>query len=407
MTDSTFKPFKGDGIGENATDFLNGLRRRFLTTSTYTEAEKVEYFELSLKDGSYASLWFSKLLPADKKTFQDLTLAFRLQWPAKEMAEKSKGEQQEELLSIVLNPLEVGVRVEEDGILEWGHVRCACKVAELGARVDKDSVLITQVLKNIPDALRLQLGPKRDTWAELVQAMKDIPTANMGSLRREGDRIASLEAGLIAANATIMALQQTPTRGLTAAFSGMAASSPARTCADPIRHNLFPAANTTANPMPRYRPDAERLQMIRAAPAMIHPRTAVGQTAYAQQMAAYTQAHGTSKPSEDRPYPLTPGTVAVGSGGCHQCGHLGHFFDKCTAAAERHVPETERRWRQIVQSIISRIARIAREATAVNVVADAAELDGDIFGSYPTTEYDQQVIEEFLDRQGKGRGPFA
>jgi hypothetical protein len=36
------------------------------------------------------------------------------------MAEKSKGKQQEELLSMVLDPLTVGVRVEEDSSLEWG-----------------------------------------------------------------------------------------------------------------------------------------------------------------------------------------------------------------------------------------------------------------------------------------------
>jgi hypothetical protein len=408
MTDTTVKLFKGDNVGENATDFLNGIWCRFLTTSTYSEEEKIKYFELSLKDGSYASLWFSKLTAAEKKTFKDLTAAFRLQWPAKEMAEKSKGEQQEELLSMALDPLVVGVRVEEDGILEWGHVRWACKVAELGACVDKDSALITQVLKNIPDALLLQLGPKRETWAELVQAMKDIPTANMGSMRREGDRIASLEAGLIAANTTITSLQQTPTCGLTAAFSNMAAASPARARGDPVRCNLFPAANTAAKPVPRYWPDQERLQMIRAAPITIQPRTPAGQALYVQQMAAYTQAHGAGKPSEDRPYPLTPGTAAVGSGECHQYGQLGHFFDKCTAAVERRVPEMEMRWRQIVQSIISRIARTAREATAVNVIVDEVEeFDGDVFGAYSSTEYDQLMIKEFLAQQGKGRGLSA
>ncbi|KAJ7123806.1 hypothetical protein C8R43DRAFT_899512, partial [Mycena crocata] len=361
MAEGNVKLFKGDGIGENATDFLNSIRRRFFgaAAANATDTEKIEYFELCLKDGSYASLWFSKLPDTDKKTFKDLTAAFRLQWPAKEMAEKSKGEQQEELLSLVLDPLAVGVRVEEDGILEWGHVRWARKVAELGARVDKDSGLITQVLKNIPDALLLQLGPKRDTWAELVQAMKDIPTANMGSMRREGEHLASLEAGLAAANTTIAALQ-TPTRGLTAA----------------------------------------------AAPVTIHPRTPAGQAQYEQQMAAYTQSHGNSRPSEDRPLPLTPGTVAVGSGECHQCGQLGHFFDKCTTAKERYVPEAEMKWRQIVQSIISRIARALREATAVNIVADDVEdTDSDVFGTYPSAEYDQLVIEEFLASQGKGRGP--
>jgi hypothetical protein len=145
-------------------------------------------------------------------------------------------------------------------------------------------------------------------WAELVQAMKDIPTANMGSMRRKGDHIVSLEAGLIAVNTTIASLQQTPTRGLTAAFLGLAAALPVRGRADPVRRNLFPAPNTAVKLALRYRPDQERLQMIRAVPVTIQARTTVGQAAYVQQMAAYTQAHGTGKPSEDRLYPLSPGS---------------------------------------------------------------------------------------------------
>jgi hypothetical protein len=125
-----------------------------------------------------------------------------------------------------------------------------------------------------------------------------------------------------------------------------------------------------------------------------------------QQMAAYTQAHGTGKPSKDWPYALSPGTVTVGLGKCHQCGQLGHFFDKCTAMAERCVPEMEMRWRQIAQSIISRITRVTHEAAAINIVANVAEeFDGDVFGGYPSAEYDQLVIEEFLTQQGKGREP--
>jgi hypothetical protein len=50
--DTTVKLFKGNNVGENATNFLNGIRHRFLTTSTYSKEEKIEYFELSLKDGS-------------------------------------------------------------------------------------------------------------------------------------------------------------------------------------------------------------------------------------------------------------------------------------------------------------------------------------------------------------------
>ncbi|KAJ7140475.1 hypothetical protein C8R43DRAFT_1131425 [Mycena crocata] len=151
----------------------------------------------------------------------------------------------------------------------------------------------------------------------------------------------------------------------------------------------------------------QRLQMIKAAPDMTHPRTPAGQVSYDQHMATYKQKNGASRPSEDRPLPLTPGTVAVASGECHQCGQLGHFVDKCTVAEERRVPDIEFRWRQIVQSIMSRIARALREATPINVVADADEDERNFFGSYPSAEYDQLVIDEYLASQGKGRGPSA
>ncbi|KAJ7210145.1 hypothetical protein GGX14DRAFT_626524 [Mycena pura] len=259
MTDLNPRLFKGDGIGENATDFLNAIRRRNLLSPTWKDEEKLEFFELSLKSGSYAKSWYNKLPATDKDTFKNLVTAFQKQWPEKEMAEKEKGELQEELLSLTLRPEDVGVRIEEDGIQEWGHVRWVTKAAELAARVEDGGRLIPQVLKNIPDSLLLRLGPKRGTWPELVQTMKDVPATDIASVRRLENRLAGMEALIDSASATIAALQRTPTRGLTAAFSGLAASSPARN--DPARRNLFPAPAART-----YRPDAERWQMILAAP---------------------------------------------------------------------------------------------------------------------------------------------
>ncbi|KAF8161915.1 hypothetical protein K438DRAFT_304361 [Mycena galopus ATCC 62051] len=408
MADANPKLFKGDGVGENATDFLNSMRRRNLLSPSWKDEEKLEFFELCLKSGSFAKNWFNKLKLTEKDTFAHLAAAFQKQWPEKEMAEKERGEVQEELLSLVLDPNDVGVRVEEDGIQEWGHVRWALKVAELGARVDDGGGLIPQALKNIPDSLLLRLGPKRATWPELVQSMKDIPSSDIASVRRQEERFTAMENQLTAAKATIIAMQQTPTRGLTGAFAGMTASSPARN--DPIRRNLTTTfANAALNPadagrVPFRRPDAERLRRITATPAVIHPRTTAGLAAYALQITAYEQKHGVSgnKPNEDRPYPLTPGTVNVASGECHGCGTMGHFSTRCTAPANLRVPELETKWRQIAQSIRSRAEREAPPETPINVVADADDTDGrNVFG---TAEYDQAVIEEYLRREGKGSG---
>lgn len=79
-----------------------------------------------------------------------------------------------------------------------------------------------------------------------------------------------METLLVSADMTIAAMQQTLTRGIAAAFSGMSTSSPACTRADPVHRTLFPAANT-AKPPQLYCPNPERLQMIRAARVVIHP----------------------------------------------------------------------------------------------------------------------------------------
>jgi hypothetical protein len=212
-----------------------------------------------------------------------------------------------------------------------------------------------------------------------------------------------MEAQIVSANSTIAALQQTPTRGLTTAFSGMATASPTRN--DPVRRNLFPAVATNpTNAARTYCPDAERLRMILASPVTIHPRTTAGLAAYAQQMATYTHKYGTRKPSEERLYPLTPGTVAVNSGECHKCGLVGHYVAQCTTAPNLLVPEIEMWWRRIVSSIHTRTTR-AVAATAVNVVADAEDgAEEDVFG---TAEYDASVIAEYLRSQGKAGGPSA
>ncbi|KAJ7657485.1 hypothetical protein B0H17DRAFT_1145919 [Mycena rosella] len=346
--------FKGDGAGENTTDFLNAICRRNLVSPTWKDPEKVEFFKLSLKSGSYA-----KHVPAPRSGIPEAE---------KEMAIQEKGELQEELLSLKLRPEEVGVRVEEDGIEEWGQVRWAIKVTEIATRIEDDGGLIPQALKNIPDLLLLRLGPKRKTWVELVQTMKDIPSSDVAG-------------------------PQTPSRGLSTAFAGMAASSPTR-CV------LFPQTPTTTTPMGRvYRTDSERLRMIQKTAVTIHPHNQAGLAAYTQQIAAYAQKHRTLKPSEERPYPLTPGTIGVGSGECHKCGTMGHFSTERSATGNLLIPEIEVRWRQIVQSIRTRAACNAN-TVAVNIVVDASE---DVFG---TAEYDHAVIQEYLRTQEKAEGDW-
>ncbi|KAJ7694371.1 hypothetical protein B0H17DRAFT_1199241 [Mycena rosella] len=164
------------------------------------------------------------------------------------MAIREKGELQEELLSLKLKPEQVGVRFEEEGIKEWGQVHWAVKVAAIAARIEDDGGLIPQALKNIPDSLLLRLGPKRKTWAELVQTMKDIPSSDIAGVRRVEDRFALMEA-------TISNLQrtqpQTPTRAHQRLLRPRGIVSHAER---PARRVLFPQAPVASTPMARLSP---------------------------------------------------------------------------------------------------------------------------------------------------------
>ncbi|KAJ7325423.1 hypothetical protein DFH08DRAFT_817104 [Mycena albidolilacea] len=221
--------FRGNAAGENATVFLNSIKRRGLTTPGFDDSKKIEYLQLSLKSGSYAKSWYTKLDPKEKDTWDHVMAAFTKEWLEKEMAVRDRDELQEELLTLVLQPGQIRVRTEEDGVLEWGHVRWVVKAAELAARAgDTGGGLIGQVLKNVPDSLMLRLGPKRKTWEELVQSMRDIPATDITSVLCLESKAQSQDKKLAALESTIAALQQTPTCGLTNQFASMAASSPSR-----------------------------------------------------------------------------------------------------------------------------------------------------------------------------------
>ncbi|KAJ7884965.1 hypothetical protein B0H13DRAFT_905467 [Mycena leptocephala] len=164
----------------------------------------------------------------------------------------------------------------------------------------------------------------------------------------------------------------------------------------PVRASSFPK---------RQRPPGQRALPRRlgappddpAAAVTIHPRNQAGLAAYAQQITAYAQKHGTLKPSEERPYPLTPGTVAVGSGECHKCGRWDTSVLNAPLPATSSSPTS--RYAGARSSSPSAPAPHAPQTLAVNIVADASE---DVFG---TAEYDHAVIEEYLRTQGKAEGP--
>ena len=98
-----------------------------------------------------------------------------------------------------------------------------------------------------------------------------------------------------------------------------------------------------------------------------HPDTEAGRKAHQAQQADWAKTHGPNAiVTESTPYPLRPGTCAVGSGECFTCGFSGHMGrrDGSTCGGNRALHIHEQTWR----AICSRILRNTRAAASVQLV---------------------------------------
>jgi hypothetical protein len=111
MSDTSDTFFTGKPEDHDPQDFMNRIERTILIKSGLTEADKVRFFELSIKTKSPADAWLSTLTPLNKTSFKTLRTAFELRWPAKPITEKTTAEKQALLDEAILKPADLGRRV--------------------------------------------------------------------------------------------------------------------------------------------------------------------------------------------------------------------------------------------------------------------------------------------------------
>ncbi|KAH7918439.1 hypothetical protein BV22DRAFT_1024580, partial [Leucogyrophana mollusca] len=94
----------------------------------------------------------------------------------------------------------------------------------------------------------------------------------------------------------------------------------------------------------------------------------------------HTQFGMDATPSTDRPYPLKPGTAALGSRECFRCGIVStptHHAPDCTNTS---VPAQETKWRNIVSALVTRTLQSnTTPGTPVQLVSTIPQ--------YPTPQY--------------------
>ena len=386
--------FWGDGEvdGENAQDFINGIEHSFLAKVNLSEADKVRTFELWLKSGRAAKIWWNGLAAEEKDNWAHLWVAFKKKWPEKLIMEKTVEEQHAALAATVLKEESLGKRVKVDGVNEFSHVVWANKLEHLSKALKNDSgLLIPTVHKSMPRPLKLLVGTQHCTWTTFCNVAHKVSITKL----EEKLEIEDEQCELLTTISHLEELQKSPTRAICQALGAVWLARPIPA----LRFAVQPAAPSAPVPAtPQYRPDAERLVDVVRLALPIQPKTPAGKVASQAQVAKWSAQNGDRPVNEMCPYPLSPGTSPVASGECWKCGYTGHHGPDCPEP--NPVPLIEQKWRSIAATI-SRRAGSTTATVAVNLVME----DGTYIDQ---ATYDARITEDYLTAvQGNAKGLLA
>ena len=330
MTDTAAMFFTGKPEDQDPQDFMNRIELTILMKSGLSEADKVRYFELSIKTKSPAEAWLQTLTTGDKASFKVIRVAFKLRWPAKPVTEKTTAEKQALLNETILKPSNLGRRVAASigAEEELSHVVWADKVERLAGDIpDTNNLLVTFTRKKLPKPLLRLVGLKLMTWKQFADTVREISLEELMEKMEEEWDTAPCYAPVIPG---------TLSKALGTAFQNI-------NLTQQLQPNLTPASQyqpqrTQISPQAPFstyseRPAHERLADILSKALPLQPNNAEGLAKYNNQIAVWeaTYGQGGKGPTKTRPYPLTPETIPVASGECWKCGHKAHHPTACPA----------------------------------------------------------------------------
>jgi hypothetical protein len=422
--------------------FLREIDNKIDERGYTTERQSVNCMRNNIAFGSAADEWFGNLKADEKDTYDHLVAAFELQWPLTAVPKASKGERIQALKEWTLKAEDIGKKVEGPGGGQiWSHVKWATGLASrVRDAEDTSAFLITDVYNALPRPVRELIRKEpRATYAELATAVLALETGELKEAAadfardEETARLAREPASPTKAirDALVTTHLQTPQpQYRTPAPNGYNTVTQPPTPLNPFagtggRGNLFGAARgnsifqprgsgpgalgigrgTGRPPTPlRDRPVSVRHQDLVRYTLPHHPNTPDGHRAYQAQLVAWHTANPNSKPDEQHPYPLTPGTPAAGSRECWDCGQQDHR-QRAPVCAGTTLPEPERDWRRIAGFIVSTFnrERLAAGSQNVNYISYSQYTPYPDYAHYRAGTYEGEVD----DGQGNDQGSSA
>ncbi|KAF5380193.1 hypothetical protein D9615_006239 [Tricholomella constricta] len=185
-----------DDEKESPKDFLKAIERTYMQKN-WTDAEKIEWFGLSLRGGGPAEEWYEALPPTSTVSWTALRAAFRLRWPAKTAVRKTQEEKQTELAEAKIEEAALGTKVKVNGTEVWTHVAWADKVERLAKAIPDDNNLLVQTTRDgMAPSLKALVPRSNNTWATLCQAVRSVEVVELKEKKEEGEKNRKMEADL-------------------------------------------------------------------------------------------------------------------------------------------------------------------------------------------------------------------
>ena len=441
-----------DRVGENPHDFVKQIQVYFLDNTTATDEDKTTLFGLLCRAGHEGEVWFDAQDAATKRNWAQFMAAFLAKWPKRSVMTKTSEESQQELREEVLEESEMLEMVERNGVKTYRYKAWADRLDLLSAAIPDPAGLLIREVRDagkMPTALRETVGLSHKTWSGFTTAIRAVEPHTLREAIAKERRLQNLEK-------QSQYTPPTPSTALATSFqraritSPPQSPSPKRTM-ERVNPHLTPTPSqtalpdifssggaprtrlfafpptpvpttpnhtrTTALPATTYRDPKARLLDLQHHSIPHHPDTVQGHAAYQRQIQAYHAANGNTKADEFHPYPLTPGTEALSSGACFNCGRNSpakHPSFQCPhdRDASRSLPPLERAWRAvaaIIHGIIRPRVPAAQQPTPIRAV-DIVNA-----GAVDVTDLDEASISDLLAggatiteiEEGKVQGPSS
>ncbi|KAG2338312.1 hypothetical protein BDR05DRAFT_893881 [Suillus weaverae] len=390
MPTETPQIFHGDGHkSENPADFLKSFNCAMRQQSVTVITDKVEVFGNYLGTGSDAEVWFKALTPSPKASWAAFLAAFEDHWPPIVVAEKTKVEYERELIEHLLPDAEVGMKTTLYDRECWTHEAWATKALQLASRagIATGTSMIWQVRGRLPSVIKDLLKADEYTdWAAFTTEVKGLK-GNRVLEKKEQHSRQEHEVNMLCADVARLQ-QRNPTQNSLATLQNQFA----RMSVNSTKAPSIPLSNNTIACMPtpqvtqHMQPMFSRQPAAAPQPLMItedlknatrqltssfihHPDTPAGHAAHTSQVAQWNAKWGEHmRVTPETGYPLKPGTAAIASSECFNCGTHGHNSRNCALPADHaeRLSRKEAAWRAIVSKVLGPFNRAT--ATPISLV---------------------------------------